>query len=648
MSTPSDARRVWLALLAVTLVVGAVWWAPGPGGRDAAPTPSAPEAAAPPADATLEPTTLSSDAARVATREGAAEGAAALPPTPSPDLPAAASGATLCGFVVAPDGTPVADAEVALGTLPDLVATKRAAGLRTAKTDGEGWFRFDAVTERAVRLTAAHPDHAPSETLAVRLHDRAPDDELVLHLRRGAVVRGEVFRPDRAPAVARRVQLASDFGGGMRVVETDERGMFTIAHVAPGRWSVATFPGKEEMTALEALGFQGPDLMHLRQKMFELADGEDVFVSLGAPAARAVRVFGQVTSGGAPREVLMQWLSERSRSLELQKIARSSADGAYEVVVDEPGPYLVRLHTAAGAGASVDELVEVPLGVTELRHDIGLATAVVRGRVLDVDGAPLAGLTVTYRCLHGPWRAPLTTMSASVTTDAAGAFEVRQLPAGEWSFAASRPYAKPDDGPALAPVPTGPVDVAEGAVVEGVEVRVTRGAALTGRCVDEYGLGLRGAALLVFDDAGRALQAYTPGASGADGAFSGPIVGPGAHTVIAVRGHLVSEATSVAAAIEDRGSLEVTLQAGAALVVRFPHARAAWTTSVDVVDAAGRSYRDLVPHTTSQLDYLAGYRPGVQRFAPLPPGSYSVRIGAGVAHEVSLAPGEDLVLELGS
>ena len=115
-------------------------------------------------------------------------------------------------------------------------------------------------------------------------------------------------------------------------------------------------------------------------------------------------------------------------------------------------------------------------------------TAVVRGRILTAEsGTPVR-------------RAQVRAVSADsrdtrlVTTDAQGAFEFRDLPAGRWDLTASKAGFVTMRFGQRRPFEAGrPVEIADAQVMERVNFALPRGAAITGRVLDEFGDPVAGA-----------------------------------------------------------------------------------------------------------------------------------------------------------
>jgi len=107
-------------------------------------------------------------------------------------------------------------------------------------------------------------------------------------------------------------------------------------------------------------------------------------------------------------------------------------------------------------------------------------TGTIRGRVVADNGnEPLRKARVV---IGGPTSIPPT------FTDDQGRFAFTKLPAGQYALTARKAgYAAAAFGSRNPGEPPMRVDLAAGATVDGIEVRMTRGAAISGRLVDEFG-----------------------------------------------------------------------------------------------------------------------------------------------------------------
>ncbi len=111
-----------------------------------------------------------------------------------------------------------------------------------------------------------------------------------------------------------------------------------------------------------------------------------------------------------------------------------------------------------------------------------LATGAIRGIVVAADtGAALRRARVTLN-------APGLRETRAVTTDLAGRWEIKNLPAARFTVSASKPpYVTLEFGQRIPTEPGRPIELAAGQTIEGVEFRLPRGSVIAGRIVDDLG-----------------------------------------------------------------------------------------------------------------------------------------------------------------
>lgn len=295
-------------------------------------------------------------------------------------------------------------------------------------------------------------------------------------------VRGRVLLPDGRPAAGAVVNLRPGLNAFLgqithrryrwMEVRTDEDGRFDFLGAPPGTgYTVsATHPG---MAIADAHGI-------------EVRVGETTTVTLRGAAG--ARVAGRVLDpGGVPlagAQVAMIYV-DLSRLL-------LSADGRGEpIATDEDGAFRIE-HVAAGrialvavapghASSAVQQITVVDGGVYD---DVELLLGeghTLRGRVVDEQGAPLAGARVDVRPLERPPRRmganplllALKIRNISVATGSDGRFEARGLEGERLLLQVRKPGY-------VTEVRFGvPVDVKD------LEIRLVRGATIVGRVLHE-------------------------------------------------------------------------------------------------------------------------------------------------------------------
>jgi hypothetical protein len=115
-------------------------------------------------------------------------------------------------------------------------------------------------------------------------------------------------------------------------------------------------------------------------------------------------------------------------------------------------------------------------------------TSIIRGRVVASDtGSPIRRVQV--RAFSGEFRD-----SRMASTDAQGRFELRDLPAGRWELSASKAgFVSLRYGQRRPFEPGRPIELGDGETMTRADFVLPRGAAMTGRIVDEFGDPVAGA-----------------------------------------------------------------------------------------------------------------------------------------------------------
>lgn len=115
------------------------------------------------------------------------------------------------------------------------------------------------------------------------------------------------------------------------------------------------------------------------------------------------------------------------------------------------------------------------------RGELPTGTASVRGQVTSDTGSPVRRAQVRATS-SGPGGTRL------ISTDADGRFELRDLPAGQWTLTASKPgYVTQRFGQRRPNETVPPIELADGQRLGGANFALRRGGAITGRVFDDFG-----------------------------------------------------------------------------------------------------------------------------------------------------------------
>jgi protocatechuate 3,4-dioxygenase beta subunit len=544
--------------------------------------------------------------------------------------------ATIAGKVVDPKGVGVSGARVTL----QVDAAQRMQGMRgdlqlpeaTSGEDGE--FLLSGLASGTSAIYASHEGFAASEPASVAASAEQPASGVILKLRKGALLTGEVFGKDTKPAAG--VQILAQGSGGleMNMRRADAAGAFRFEALSPGPWTItAILEGGEVETQGSSAEASASFLENMRFTMVELEDGEEEHVVLGAPPKDPVLVRGRVRHGERPlSEGVVSFVGEGSKGLEGFKIAQLGPDGRYQTELGAPGKYVVTVQITAGGGAFQQNNVEYRETIPEKAEhvlDIELPLGALRGLVVGPDRNALKGARVTLATDGGlESGSMLGGQYSEATTDDAGRYAFDFLRPGTYSVAAGGAlFGGAFGGQSQAGrVVRAGLEVAEGRALEGVDFQLEAPGDIQGRVLDAGGTPLKDASVFVRDANGRLLDRLSMTTSGADGAFTYKGVAPGEYVVSArAKGAASGESAPVRVESGGSASVELVLQAGTKLVVEVVDEEGnALRVRVSVTDEHGREMQGMLGFSEMAGGISEGFDSSRTNVGPLPPGTYTV------------------------
>ena len=326
---------------------------------------------------------------------------------------ALADGGEVRGRVRDEDGRPVARATVVLSGAE--LASRR------TTTDAEGRFSLAGVAPGAYRASAGpgpELDARGEAGVEVRAGE-VVEIELATRTRAGRIA-GQVVDGTGAPvadafiAWTREPEAAGAamtpgrlmFSRGDRPVITDGEGRFETPDLPPGTYAIQA----------ERRGAGGDALAE------HVAPGTSVRLVIAevGEIGGAVRLAG----GGAPERLRVSARERGLKGYRSDEFFRTG--GRFALTGLPPGTYTVRAEAPEGAAEA-----EVTIAAGEVRRSVELVLAprvTVRGRVIDLEtGAPIAGMAVEIGA--GGFAGQAT--ERRHVTDAAGRFELREVPTGQ-------------------------------------------------------------------------------------------------------------------------------------------------------------------------------------------------------------------------
>ena len=546
--------------------------------------------------------------------------------------------ATAAGTVLDPDGNPAAGAKVTLQAEMSQRIQRLAGRIEVpeAVSGTDGTFVITGLAAGSCSLVAAREGCAASEPVPVEGRAGEQVSGLVLHLRHGATVSGEVYDAEGERAAGVRVMAQSSSTWEMSSQQADGEGLFRFEHLAPGSWTITALMGGNDDAVDEGAGAEDVTtsfMDNLRFTMVQLEENEEEHVVLGAPPKDPVKVHGRVTHGKEPlTHGLVSFMAEGSKGLEALKMTSVGTDGQYEAELAEPGRYMISVQVQSTGSGFQQQTIEfretIPDG-DEHTLDFALPLGGVRGRVRGPDHDPSSGARVTLGVDGGLEAGSLLGGNYSeATTDENGEYSFDFLRPGTYTVAAGGVVF----GGALGGESKGGrllrsgVRVEEGHMVEGIDFQLEEPGDLEGKVVDGAGAPVKDAAIFVRDSNGRVLDRFSMTASGADGAFHYTGIAPGEYLVSARKGTLASsESAPVRVRSHQKESVQIALFPGTKLIVEVLDDEGKLADArVSVVDGQGREMQGMIGLNELSASFSEGLNSKQFTIGPLPPGSYTV------------------------
>jgi len=458
--------------------------------------------------------------------------------------------AELQGRVLDPGGEPISGARVWVDELePDEVLEVEVLGRQwgeNATTNQRGEFTVRDLGPGRSRLWAGAKGYGASLAQLVEVEAGDERDGLVLRLRPAARIRG-VVHASVGEVEGRTIQVRAERGGNYwKRVTTDSGGRFELEDLDPGAYRLT----------LQAGGSKSDDWRSERSvaAVVEVTAGEQASVVLGAPPADPTYVSGRVTSGGRPLAGVFVGCRAKEGGEFDNDAGLTGPDGEYRLAVAGAGTYGFRV---GRAGGGPDRFERELVAGENPGTDFELADGRVTGVVLGASGRPAAGCDLNLVRVDAP-RTP-----REMRADEEGRFSFEFVEPGEYFLRANGNrgrFGLSNRARAGAQLREGLV-VAEGGVLEGIEVELEAEALLEGTVIGVDGLPVSGATLIVETPAGNAIHAWGGGRSSNDGGFRVRGLPSGRLLVRARKNEAESPAREVRLEAGSTSELELTLEA---------------------------------------------------------------------------------------
>jgi protocatechuate 3,4-dioxygenase beta subunit len=406
-------------------------------------------------------------------------------------------GEVLVGRVIRrSDGLPVSKATVSVNEPVS----------RSAESDQEGRFELRGLPSGvyAVSVTSGNYSRRTMEGVPV-----PSATELLIELSAGGTIRGIVRDGEGEPVSGQMVMAGS--GGDMfeNMTNTDSEGNFTFSHVAPGKHIVMVLK----------IGEGGGVGFGAQTRQVTVEEGQEAFVEFGEQGStKKAHLTGRLLDHGQPaggRMLIFLRADVEGGMAEMMssfKIITTDAEGGYSADDLQPGTYRV---FSGGMGQDLGTSMELTVTETgEAKHDLVLTDGMLTGSVVRADnGAPLAGAKIMLLDPAASIR-PATSMAdilglmkGQFASGRDGTFELDDAVIGPLMVQVFL------DGFAPVVIPDLVISNKPGAPLR---IRLEEGYGLNVKVRDARGQPLRGADVLVFDEAGHRMMILEDSMSGTD------------------------------------------------------------------------------------------------------------------------------------
>ncbi len=498
----------------------------------------------------------------------------------------------------------------------------------SAIADAQGLFELEDLRPGSLALTASAEGWADSEEFAIELAPGQETEGLDLALRVGAIIEGTVLTPEGDPMAGRRVSWGSNaMGFGNRdEVTTDAAGRFRFEHVTPGTWSVSASPSMAEMGE-RMRGKRGQSAFvevmgELLTESVTVDDRDYVEIFLGGEPKMPVRITGVVTRGDEPFAGAQVYaVSEGSAVFEGMKTSTADENGAFEIVLDRPGPHVI---SAREGNLGVERLVEVPRQ-DELRVDLHVPSGALLGTVRSPDGKPVSGIRLSIQREDGMGR--MRWGGDQARSDESGRYRFEGLEAGVYTVRANVSSWNGSAEDRYASTIQSGIALGEDQLKDRVDFKLALPGRVTGLVRDQEGRPVAGASVFFRDAAGRMVSMVSSTTTNAAGEYEKTGLAPGSYAISArSEDSAANDAVEVDVRADEESKANLSVEIGTTLVVTLEDEDgSARRARIQILDKDGKEVGGLMTGAQLRAIFNSGASPLSQRLGPLPPGRYTVR-----------------------
>lgn len=340
------------------------------------------------------------------------------------------AGAVLSGKVEAGDGAPASGAEVKLRVRPlpggrgPVREQVPFTDLR-AETDGEGRFVVGGLPAGQVIVNARHPDKGAAIVDGVSLVS-AEKKSVVLRLRPGSSIEGQVRTPDGAPAAGVRVMVTGGTAWGQWMQTVGPDGRYRVSGLSAGPYRVIA----TRSITLSSSGYHRRDQTTLDLGWDHHLKEVDLEVGGGSRIAGVVSGPNGEPAVGAEITATLEIGGRAWRRVPPSSRALADTDGAFVLEGLGPGPYTV---FAENPGLADARMTGVAGGSEKLTLRLA-REATVSGTAVTATGEAVAHYTIYLAPARPPGETAIQKLRRRRIGPAAHPADVVHDPGGRFFF----------------------------------------------------------------------------------------------------------------------------------------------------------------------------------------------------------------------
>ena len=367
------------------------------------------------------------------------------------------------GSATGPDGSPAAGGRVWLASRAAMMRGTPPLNERSfsGRADQDGRYAISGLSAGFFIVKAQHPEYAPW-TRELEILADVPTRTLNIDFVEGGVIHGHARGRTGVPEAGVQVAVQCPDLPGDRSASTDAQGYYRVARLPDGQCRVRAF-------VADGTSFANPKLAAVVATRESRVDFD---------LSNSIQITGVVRVGGriANRGFVTFHSGGNASGGGSASAAVEGSSGRYSTYLNEPGEYRVQVESGGAR-----KVVKIQVGNERtIERDFDIPVNWIRGRVVDIDGNPMAEVGITGSNANLDLR---SVPGLQTTSNNEGRFQLSFLEPGSYTVSAGKRGFRPTQSSAIA--------VREDTRVDNVELVLEASLAqMRGRLIDPRGMAM--------------------------------------------------------------------------------------------------------------------------------------------------------------